>query len=62
MAANVGVFLDTKVEKVGYGRRLVTSALVIAHGVLETGPARSSASMSARPRPKRSRPLSYAIS
>ena len=31
-------FLDAKVEKVRHGGRVVNKALVIAHGVHETGP------------------------
>src|SRR5687767_15444673 len=50
------LFLDAKVEKVRDGGRVVNKALVIAHGVHESGPARSSRSTSARPRPRRSGP------
>jgi len=52
------LFLDAKVEKVRDGGRVVNKALVIAHGVHETGGARSSRSTSARPRPRRSGPAS----
>ena len=48
------VFLDAKVEKLRDGGRVVRKALVIAHGMLRPAGARSSSSMSARPRPKRS--------
>jgi hypothetical protein len=47
------VFLDAEVEKVRDGGRVVAKAPVIAHGVHETGRrARSSRSMSVRPRPR----------
>jgi putative transposase len=54
------LFLDAKVEKVRDGGRVVTKALVIADGVDETGRRESSASTSARPRPRRSGPTSCA--
>jgi putative transposase len=53
------LFLDAKVEKVRDGGRVVNKALVVAHGVHESGPrARSSPSTSAKPRPRRSGPCS----
>src|SRR5215216_1700062 len=54
------LFLDAKVEKVRDGGRVVAKALVIAHGVHETGRREILRSMSARPRPRRSGPTSCA--
>ena len=47
------LFLNAKVQKVRAGGRVVGKALVIADGVTSPGGARSSRSMSARPRPRR---------
>jgi putative transposase len=55
------LFLHAKVEKVRDGGRVVNKALVIAHGVHETGRREISASTSARPRPRRFGPTSSAV-
>jgi putative transposase len=54
------LFLDAKVEKVRDGGRVVPKALVIAHGVHETGRREILRSTCGRPRPKRSGPTSCA--